>query len=328
MGAVLIVLTPHSGGYRIAVGETFKRPAGCPTNEDWSAFDMNLLPFIASGIGLGAVYALSSVGLVILYRASGTLNFAFGAFGGVSAFLAWELTQDGIPAPIGWVVGIAVSTGIAYGYGRVFAPRLAHRDRVVRAIATLGLALFLFGGMALYWGVGVARRLVLPTDLAFVVLFGVRLTVTRLIALGLSLAMAAGIGLVLSRTRIGLGMRALASDRHISAAIGVRVVQIDSIAWLVNGMFAGIAGILLANINRLDPGTLTFLVIPAIAAAIMARLSSLPGAFIGGIVSGLIEALLIATSPEIANLRSAGPYIAALIFLMIVGAGQGVGARE
>jgi branched-chain amino acid transport system permease protein len=289
---------------------------------------MNLLPFVASGIGLGAVYALSSVGLVILYRASGTLNFAFGAFGGISAFLAWQLGQNGVSQPIGWIVGIAASAGIAYGYGRYFAPRLAHRDRVVRAIATLGLALFLFGGMALYWGVGVARRLVLPTDLNFVVLFGVRLSLTRIIALGLSLAMVCGTGLLLSKTRMGLGMRALASDRNISAAIGVRVVQIDSIAWLVNGIFAGIAGILLANINRLDAGTLTFLVIPAIAAAIMARLSSLPGAFIGGIVSGQIEALLIASSPEIANLRSAGPYIAALIFLMIVGVGQGVGARE
>jgi len=289
---------------------------------------MKYLPFIASGIGLGAIYALSSVGLVILYRASGTLNFAFGAFGGISAFLVWQLTQDGVPLPISAIVGVAVSTGIAYGYGRVFAPRLAHRDRVVRAIATLGLALFLFGGMAWYWGVGVARRLVLPTDLNFVLLFGVRLSATRLIALGVALAMVVGVGLLLSRTRIGLGMRALASDRHISAAIGVRVTQIDSLAWLVNGMFAGIAGILLANINRLDPGTLTFLVIPAIAAAIMARLSSLPGAFIGGMVAGMIEALLIATSPEIANLRSAGPYVAALIFLMIVGAGHGVGARE
>ena len=289
---------------------------------------MNLLPFVASGIGLGAVYALASVGLVILYRASGTLNFAFGAFGGISAFLAWQLKQNNVPESIGWLVGIAVSTGIAYGYGRHFAPRLAHRDRVVRAITTLGLALFLFGGMALYWGVGVARRLVLPTDLNFVVLFGVRLSLTRIIALGLSLAMVCGIGLLLSKTRMGLGMRALASDRNISAAIGVRVVQIESIAWLINGIFAGIAGILLANIKRLDAGTLTFLVIPAIAAAIMARLSSLPGAFIGGIVSGQIEALLIASSPEIANLRSAGPYIAALIFLMIVGVGHGVGARE
>jgi len=153
------------------------------------------------------------------------------------------------------------------------------------------------------------------------------MSATRLIALGVALAMACGVGLLLSRTRIGLGMRALASDRNISATIGVRVVQIDSFAWLVNGMFAGIAGILLANINRLDPGFLTFLVIPAIAAAILGRLSSLPGAFIGGMVAGMIEALLVAV-PEVANLRSAGPYVAALIFLMIVGAGQGVGARE
>ena len=290
---------------------------------------MNLMPFIVSGIGLGAVYALSSVGLVVLYRASGTLNFAFGAFGGLSAFLTWQLTQDGVPLAVSSIAGIAVSTGIAYAYGRVFAPRLAHRDRVVRATATLGLALFLFGGMAWYWGVGVARRLVLPTDLNFIVLFGVRLSMTRLIALGVALLMIVAVGLILSRTRIGLGMRALASDRNISAAIGVRVNQIDSLAWLINGMFAGIAGILLANINRLDPGTLTFLVIPAIAAAILARLSSLPGAFVGGMVAGMIEALLVAVPiPDVANLRSAGPYIAALIFLMIVGAGHGVGARE
>ena len=269
---------------------------------------MNLLPFVASGIGLGAVYALSSVGLVILYRASGTLNFAFGAFGGVSAFLAWQLTQDGVPAPVGWIVGVAVSTAIAYAYGRFFAPRLSHRDRVVRAVATLGLALILLGGMALYWGVGVARRLVLPTDLNYVMLFGVRMSLTRLIALGIALAMVCGVGLLLSRTRIGLGLGALASDRNISAAIGVRVVQIDSFAWLINGMFAGIAGILLANINRLDPGFLTFLVIPAIAAAILGRLSSLPGAFIGGMVAGMIEALLVAV-PDVANLRSAGPYV-------------------
>lgn len=288
---------------------------------------MNLLPFIASGIGLGAVYALSSVGLVILYRASGTLNFAFGAFGGVSAFLAWELSKSGFPAPISWLLGITASTSLAYGYGRVFAPRLAHRDRVVRAIATLGLALFLLGAMAWYWGVGVARRLVLPTDFDYVVLFGVRLSMTRLVALGVALAMVVGVGLFLRHTRVGLGMRALASDRHISAAIGVRVARIDSLAWLVNGMFAGIAGILLGNLNRLDPGFLTFLVIPAIAAAIMARLSSLPGAFIGGIVAGMIESLLIAV-PEISNLRSAGPYVAALIFLMIVGVGQSVGANE
>lgn len=288
---------------------------------------MYLLPFVASGIGLGSVYALSSVGLVVLYRASGTLNFAFGAFGSLAAFLSWELSRDGVPDAMTWLAGIAASTAIAYAYGRLVAPRMAHRDRVVRAVATLGLALFLLGGMAWYWGVGIARRLPLPTDLDFVVLFGVRLSVTRLVALGIALAMVGGIGLLLTRTRIGLGMRALASDRTISAAIGVRVVRIDSFAWLLNGAFAGIAGILLANINRLDPGFLTFLVIPAIASAILGRLSSLPGAFIGGMVAGMIEAVLTGV-PALSAFRSAGPYVAALAFMMLVGAGQGLGARE
>ncbi|HVV94899.1 MAG TPA: ABC transporter permease [Hyphomicrobiales bacterium] len=288
---------------------------------------MNLIPFAVSGIGLGGIYALSSVGLVILYRASGTLNFAFGAFGGLAAFFAWQLARDGVPAPVSWLAGIAVSTGLAYAYGRIVAPRMAHRDRVVRAVATLGLALFLLGGMAWYWGVGIARRLTLPTDLSFVTLFGVRISDTRLIALGLALAMAGGVGLILARTRIGLGMRALASDRHISSAIGVSVNRIDAFAWLVNGAFAGIAGILLANLNRLDPALLTFLVIPAVASAILARLSSLPGAFAGGMVCGMIEALLTGV-PAVSNFRSAGPFIAALLFLVVAGAGRGVGATE
>ncbi len=288
---------------------------------------MNLLPFVASGIGLGAVYALSSVGLVILYRASGTLNFAFGAFGGLAAFFAFEVTRDGVPQVLGWLIGIGISTGIAYAYGRVVAPRMAHRDRVVRAVATLGLALFLLGCMAWYWGIGVARRLTMPTDLNFIILFGVRLSVTRLIALGIAVAMVGGTALLLSRTRIGLAMRSLANDRNVSAVIGVRVNATDSFAWLLNGAFAGIAGLLLADLNRLDPALMTFLVIPAIAAAILSRLSSLTGAFLGGMICGLLEAVLTAF-PAFANLRSAGPYLLALLFMMVVGAGQGVGARE
>ena len=213
---------------------------------------MNLLPFVASGIGLGAVYAMSSVGLVILYRASGTLNFAFGAFGGLAAFLSWELQRDGVPQPLTWFIGIALAVAIL---------------------------------------------------------------------------MAGGVGLLLSRTRIGLGMRALAADRHISALIGIRVTTTDSIAWLISGAFAGIAGLLLANLIRLDPVFLTFLVIPAIASAILGRLSSLPGAFIGGMFAGMLEAVLTGV-PELSSFRSAGPFVAALLFMTIVGAGEGVGARE
>ena len=181
-----------------------------------------------------------------------------------------------MPLAISSIVGIAASTGIAYAYGRIFAPRLAHRDpggardRDTRfgavPVRRHGLVLGRFG---------VARRLVLPTDLDFVLLFGVRLTVTRLIALGVSLAMVASrIGLLLARTRIGLGMRALASDRAYQCRDrgARRSDRFHCLAGQRLPVRRHRRGILLANINRLDPGTLTFLVIPAIAAAIMARL--------------------------------------------------------
>ena len=64
---------------------------------------MNLLPFVASGLGLGAIYGMSGVGLVVLYRASGTFNFAFGALGALSAHCAWSLIQIGTPVAPAWI---------------------------------------------------------------------------------------------------------------------------------------------------------------------------------------------------------------------------------
>ena len=208
-------------------------------------------------------------------------------------------------------------------------PAQRTRDRVVRAVATLGLALFLLGGMAWYWGVGVARRLTLPTDLQF------RSVVRR------PPVDDAPDRLGHFRPRHG-GRHRIAAEPDapwlVDARLGERPQRqrrdrrardADGFVsrGLLNGAFAGIAGLLLANINRLDPGLMTFLVIPAIAAASRSRLSSLPGAFIGGMVYGLLEAVLTAF-PAFANLRSAGPYVLALVFMMALGAGQGVGAKE
>src|SRR5579875_2182248 len=112
---------------------------------------MNVLPFVAAGIGIGSVYALSGVGLVVLYRSSGTLNFAFGALGAAGAYCAWSLKGAGVSPALGWLAGIAVSTALSYAYGRFVAPHLRHRDRVVRAVGTLGFALFILGGVGLIW---------------------------------------------------------------------------------------------------------------------------------------------------------------------------------
>ncbi|MEP7101781.1 MAG: branched-chain amino acid ABC transporter permease, partial [Burkholderiales bacterium] len=117
-------------------------------------------------------------------------------------------------------------------------------------------------------------------------------------------------------TRVGLKMRALANDRDLSALLGVRVLQVDTVAWLLSGAFAGVCGLLLANIVRLQATLLTFLVIPAFAAAIVGRLRSLPATVAGGVAIGVLEALAI-TVPGFAQFRTATPFLIALAMILL-----------
>jgi len=93
----------------------------------------NLAPFFITGLALGAVYALSGVGLVVLYRATGVLNFAYGAIGSIGALVAWQLIQYRSPEVIAWVIAVVLATILSFGYGRWIAPLLAYRDTVVKA---------------------------------------------------------------------------------------------------------------------------------------------------------------------------------------------------
>jgi branched-chain amino acid transport system permease protein len=274
-----------------------------------------LLPFLVSGLGIGAVYALSGVGLVVLFRATGVLNFAYGAVGALGAFSAWSVTNAGYPAPLSWLTAIAVATLSSYFYGRLIAPRLSFRDPVVRAAGTLGFALVLLGFIGWMWG-EIPRRLTLPTDFSYIDVFGTRLTMTRILAIGLAIAMVAGITLLLARTRLGLNMRALADNRDLSGLLGIRVLSVETIAWVISGVSAGICGVLLANMVRLQGLQLTFLVIPAIAAAILGGLSSLTATAIFGLAIGVIVACL-SILPSVAPYRTATPFVIALIAVAI-----------
>jgi len=289
----------------------------------------NLGPYIVSGLSTGALYVLASVGLVILFRASGTVNLAQGAIGALSAIIAWYIANIGGPNWIGWIAGVAAATLVSFGYGRLIAPRLAFSDPVVRAVATLGLALILVGSIDYTFGERV-RSLRLPTDALGISILDVRVTYTRLIAIGVAAVVTVGMLVFLNRTRLGLAMRALANRREISALLGVPILRVDSSAWAISGVIAGVTGILLANLTRMHPQFLTFLVIPAIAAAVAGRMRSLGVAVVGGLAIGVIEAIA-APFPTIAPYRTLTPFlfaILALVWLQRHGAPLIAGATE
>jgi ABC-type branched-subunit amino acid transport system permease subunit len=270
----------------------------------------NLGPFIVSGLSTGAVYVLAGVGLVVLYRASGVLNLAQGALGALCALLAWQIADSGGPAWVGWIAGIVVATVLALFYGRVIAPRLAHSDPIVRAVATLGFALIVLGFCEFIWGEW-PRSLRLPTDTLGFEVLGVRVTATRAIAFCLGVLVTLGMVVFLNRSRLGLSMRALANDREISGLIGVPVLRVDAWAWAISGVLSGVSGIFLANMVRLQAIPLTYMVVPAVAAAILGRLTSLSAVIVGGLAIGVLEA--VATPfPGVSAVRSAAPFVFAV----------------
>ena len=275
----------------------------------------DLLPFLISGLGVGAVYALSGVGLVVLYRSSGVLNFAFGALGAVGAYVAWSALDHEWPLGLAALAAVATSVAISLAYGRLLAPRLAERETTVRSIGTLGLALVVLGFTEWFWGEQ-PRRLVLPTDAGAIEFADVRLTYTRVLGLAAAVSMMAAVGLLLARTRIGLAMRALADQRGLSSILGIRVLQVDTAAWVISGAFAGVCGLLLANIVRLQATVLTFLVIPAFAAAIIGRLSSLPITVAAGLAIGMLEAVAVLV-PGFSPFRTATPFLVALLAIVL-----------
>jgi branched-chain amino acid transport system permease protein len=267
-------------------------------------------PFLVSGLALAATYVLSAVGIVVLYRASGVVNFAQGAVGALAAFISWSIVERGGPESLSWLAGVTVATLVSLAYGRLIAPRLVSTDPITRAVATLSFALILLGFMGYLWGEA-PRRLRLPTDTMSFELLGVRVTLTRAIAFGLGVSVTAVVMLFLAYSRMGLQMRALASNRELSAMLGVRVFRIDGWAWVISGVLAGVSGVLLADLQRLSGQTLTFAVIPAIAAAVIGRFASLPATVAGALAIGVCEALLTPV-PVIGPFRSATPFIFAV----------------
>jgi branched-chain amino acid transport system permease protein len=274
-------------------------------------------PFIVSGLALGGVYALSGVGMVVLYQATGVVYLAFGAVGAMGALIAWSLINAGAPGWAGWLVCVAFSALVTLGYGMLFGPLLAKRDPLVKAAATLGLLLVLFGVMDLLWTTsgGESRAITLPTDNSGFGVAQVQVNWTQVIGLGLGIAIAVVTAAFLRYTKLGTAMRAMANDREITATLGVPVRRVEAAAWLGCGVLAGVAGILLADMVALDATTLTFLVIYTLAAALIARLRSIAFTFVAAIVIGLVQNLLTPIS-SVGSYNDMTPFVLAAVALL------------
>jgi ABC-type branched-subunit amino acid transport system ATPase component/ABC-type branched-subunit amino acid transport system permease subunit len=278
-----------------------------------------VIRFALLGFGVGALYALASQGLIVIYRGSGVLNFALGAIGLVGAYLEYELTQNHgwafIPA---LVLGVAASAVIGALVHLLIMRPLRHVSPIVRVIATLGV-------MVTIQAIAVLRYQADPRFVASALPVHVwKITGTivissdRVILLGIAAVLTLALWLLYRRTRFGLGTSAVSENERSAASLGWSPDRIATINWALGCALAGLSAILIVPIVTLQPQVLTNLVLAATAAALVASFRSFPIAFAAGIAMGIAqtEANRYITQPGVGD---SFPFILIVVWMLFRG---------
>ena len=277
------------------------------------------LQFAVLGIGLGAIYALAGQGLVLVYRGSGVLNLAQGGFIALGAYVFYDLTQNAGWSNLASAVVVVAVVSLAGSLVHVLVmQRLANAAPLVKLIASLGLFVALVEAVTLRYGTDVLISPAILPQNSIQLLSGVRIGADRLIILGIVLALSTVLSLWLRFARVGLAVSAISDDHVAAAALGWSPLRLGALTWGLGAGLGALAGILIGPISALDPTTVSFVVVPALASALVGGFRSFWWTLVGGLIIGVGESLtsLYITAP---GWSTAVPFIVIVVMLLVRG---------
>ncbi|MEU3851237.1 ATP-binding cassette domain-containing protein [Streptomyces sp. NPDC029554] len=276
-----------------------------------------------AGLSVGSAAALTGIGLIVTYRATGVLNFAHGAIAMVCAYALRQCVVGwGWPLWLGAAVTLLVlAPGLGVALERfVFRPlSVLGADPAQSLVASIGVFVLLVGGAALLWGQGArddAPELVPDEPWG---------------QLAVVLVLAAGVAAVVRRTRFGRELRAVVDDRRLAVLGGIDADRVAAAGWAFGSFTAGLTGVLLAPYVRLDPYGLPLLVMEVVAVAVAARMRSLPVAVGVALGIGVAQSQLTRLHPSgwaEPLLQTAGTNLFVVALLVAALVLPGVGARD
>jgi ABC-type branched-subunit amino acid transport system ATPase component/ABC-type branched-subunit amino acid transport system permease subunit len=278
-----------------------------------------VIRFALLGLGVGALYAFASQGLIAIYRGTGVLNFSLGATAIAGVFLQWELQyQHGLPFLLAAFFGVALSALLGVLTHWVIMRPLHRASSLVRVIATLGVLVTIQAGVVIRYGSN-ARQVAswLPTNR--VIFWGdVGTTVDRFILLGISAISAFGLWLLYRSSQFGLATEAVSESERQASAIGVSPNRIAVLNWALGSAIAAIAGILVVPIITLQVTSMTELVLAALAAALVADFRSFPMATAAGVALGVGQTIVGRFAHQ-QGLGPSLPFLVIIVFLVFRG---------
>jgi branched-chain amino acid transport system permease protein len=247
---------------------------------------------LASGIALGAVLAVAALGFLVLYKATGVINFAHGDLITLGAYLAlWTIASLGLPTIPGYLLALVLMFGVGVVIERLAYAPLRRRQPLAVVIATLAAAIALRGLVAIWQG-STPKSLPSPVGNRTVHILGAPVAQQRLLIVVVAAAAIIAVLAAFQRTAFGRQLRALAADPDTARLQGVRTRMVAIVAFGLSATLAALAGILVAPLSAVD---LTFgfdLMISAFAAAVLGGFGSLGGVVAGSLVIGLVQQLL------------------------------------
>ncbi|MCI3952456.1 MAG: branched-chain amino acid transporter permease [Burkholderiales bacterium] len=279
------------------------------------------LEVLISGLLAGVMYGLVALGFVLIYKASGVFNFSQGAMVFFGALTATALHQLGLSLWLAIPATMAVIVVVSFLTERLVLNPLLAQSPISLFMATLGLTFVIEGVAQAVWGNN-ARALDLGIpDVPLEGLLdatGIGVSTFDLVASLIAIVLIISLTLFFSYTKTGRALRAVADDTKAALSIGIPLRQVWVIVWSTAGFVALVAGLLWGSRNGVQ-FSLIFVALKAFPVLIIGGFSSVPGAFVGGLIVGVSEKLADVYIGQHVGGGIEGwfPYVLALGFLLI-----------
>jgi len=270
---------------------------------------------IVIGLVRGGVYALLAVGFSLIFGVARMINLAHTCFYMLAAYgIFYFADQRGLPLVASIVVSLVITTLIGVGTYKLFIDRVREHHVTVLLI-TLALAMVFQECMLLAFG---GHYLGAPSFVSgYLEIIGVKVSYQHLLIFGVVLVVLLGMWALLSKTRLGIAIRATAQDPEIASLMGINVSRILFITMGIAAALAAVAGIVVAPTLVLEPYMWTHPLVMVMAIIVLGGLGSVKGSFIGAFIMGFIEVLVVFLVPQGAFLKGAVALLVMVIILLV-----------
>jgi len=260
-----------------------------------------LLQIALAGLAQGSLFALTALGLVMIYNASSVVNFAHGAMGMAATYVAYVLiARWQVPFPLAFAAALVAAFVLGVVVQLLFLARLRNAPLMSQVVVTLGLFMLLEGLLGIAFGYN-PRPMSESISIRPVILGNVVLRPQDVLQLALLLILGIALAALFGATKIGLGMRAITENPYAARLMGIPVGRVLATAWGVGVMLSAVAAILAAPTTSVTPNMMDTIVVYGFVAAIVGGFGSMAGALVGGLILGIVVNMIDAfLAPELA----------------------------